>query len=277
MDHVAGKAADVWIRQCLDDDFRSDPGRISHAQAHDGAVVRLACVGHLHIVSATPRQGTCAGPAYDAGMSEQSDRIARRAAKFLQAGDVASLAEAITLAVQHDASPCDCPPGDGLVRRHLRALRQQSLGTDGYAMYIRERYLLIEECMTALEWSIDDLHIRVAGKAAAGKFDEATPVRFRVHAQLDDGELCTLLEGHGFDIVRLHAVQTRHGRMTEVAAASPDVDIVVLRCQHRSQVTETRNLVTGGGVDLMDLAGVRQRILSMGVSDSEPPGPPGEL
>lgn len=270
VDHVSGNAAKFWIGQRLDDDLRSDSGGITHAQSHDGAVVGLGCVAHLHIVSATWHQGTCAGPAYDAVMPDPADHIARCAARLLHEGDVASLAQAIERAMQQDASSCESAPAAGLVRRHLRALRQQTLGADGYAQFIRDRYLLIEECMAALEWSIDDLHIRVAGKAAAGRFDEAVPMRFRVHTQLEDSELCTLLEELGFEVDRVHAVQTRHGRMTEVAATSSDVDVVLLRCQHRSQVTEASNLFTGGAVDLLDLAGVRQQLQGMSVSDDEP-------
>ena len=53
VDHVSGNAAKFWIGQRLDDDLRSDSGGITHAQSHDGAVVGLGCVAHLHIVSAT--------------------------------------------------------------------------------------------------------------------------------------------------------------------------------------------------------------------------------
>ena len=53
VDHVSGDAAKLWIGQRLDDDLRSDSGGITHAQSHDGAVVGLGCVAHLHIVSAT--------------------------------------------------------------------------------------------------------------------------------------------------------------------------------------------------------------------------------
>ena len=71
-----------------------------------------------------------------------------------------------------------------------------------------------------------------------------------------------------FELDRIDSLDTRFGRMTRIAAASEDMDIVLLRCPHREQVLDARNLVTGAVVALLDASGVARRLAEV-VSDDD--------
>ena len=201
-------------------------------------------------------------------MQSQTDRIAQRAARLLLEERAAGVQAAIHAAMETEPSGDIVPPGAGLVRRHLRALRDERFGPAGQAIHVRSRLSAIEECIASLDWSIDDLTIRVAGAAAEGRFDEHAPVWFRVHSVIDDPLLCDLLDSIGFELDRIDSLDTRFGRMTRIAAASEDMDIVLLRCPHREQVLDARNLVTGAVVALLDASGVARRLAEV-VSDDD--------
>jgi len=206
-------------------------------------------------------------------MTNLQDQVARDAARLLMEQSVEHIGAAIT-AARHAAGAVGPPPSRGRVRRHLVAMQQQSMGAEDWARQQQGILASIEECMVGLGWAIDDLELRLAGRAAEGHVDGIEPIWMRLHAGIDDGDLCLVLEEQEFEITSVDSIQTRHGRMTRIAAESGDFDLVLLRCPHRAQVMEERNLITGAPVVLLDAASLARR-LAGGVSD--PPGsPPGE-
>ena len=201
-------------------------------------------------------------------MQSQTERIAQRAARLLLEERFAGLQQAVHAAMETEPPGDIVPPGAGLVRRHLRALRDERDGPQGQVRHVQARLSAIEECLASLDWSIDDLTVRVAGAAAAGRFDEQTSVWFRVHCAVDDPGLCEVLDSIGFELDRIDSIETRFGRMTRIEATSDELDIVLLRCPHRDQVLEPANLVTGQPVSLLDAPGLTS-MLADAVSDDD--------
>lgn len=168
------------------------------------------------------------------------------------------------------------PPSRGRVRRHLVAMQQQSMGAREWALARHAMLAAVEECMAALHWAIDDLELRLAGRAAEGHIDGIEPVSMRLHSSVDDGSLCSVLEEQEFEVTGIGSLETRHGRMTRITAEAAEFDLVLLRCHHRSQVLERSNLVTGQPVSLLDVAAMSRRTAE-GVSDpaADAPGESG--
>ena len=201
-------------------------------------------------------------------MQSQTDRIAQRAARLLLEERIVGVQAAVHAAMESEPGGDIVPPAAALVRRHLRALRDERFGPAGQMTYVRQRLSAIEECIASMDWSIDDLTLRVAGAAAEGRFDEETPIWFRVHSSIDDPTLCELLDSIDFEVDRIDSLDTRFGRMTRITASSKNLDIVLLRCQHREQVVDPCNLVTGSPVALLDASGVARRLAEV-VSDDD--------
>ena len=80
--------------------------------------------------------------------------------------------------------------------------------------------------------------------------------------------MCELLDSIDFELDRIDSLDTRFGRMTRITASSENLDIVLLRCQHREQVLDPCNLVTGSPVALLDASGVARRLAEV-VSDDD--------
>mgnify|MGYP004164229941 CR=1 FL=1 len=200
-------------------------------------------------------------------MDMELDRIARDAARLLHDGSETTVQAAIAAARSAAGGGTLPPPSRGRVRRHLAAMQQQSMGADEFR---RVRYSVlkaVEECMAGLHWAVEDLELRLAGRAAEGVVDGLEPVWMRVHSTVDDGVLCSVLEEQEFEVTGIGTLETRHGRMTRITAEAAEFDLVLLRCHHRSQVLEAINLVTGGPVALVELESFGRRI-DRGLSDA---------
>ena len=208
-------------------------------------------------------------------MTNPQDQVARAAARLLLEQSVADIGAAITAARNAaGGGPPGPPPSRGRVRRHFVAMQQQSMGAEDWARRKRGILASVEECMVGLGWALPDLELRLAGRAAEGHVDGFEPIWMRLHADIDDGDLCLVLEEQEFEITSVGSIETHHGRMVRITAESEDFDLVLLRCPHRAQVIEGQNLVTGAPVALLDAASLARR-LAEGVSD--PPGStPGE-
>ncbi len=123
--------------------------------------------------------------------------------------------------------------------------------------------------MAGLHWALEDLELRLAGRAAEGHVDGVEPVSMRMHSAVDDAGVCVVLEEQECAVAGLGTLDTRHGRMTRIIAEAAEFDLVLLRCHHRSQVTDPLNLVSGSVVTLLDVEEFGRRFVH-GVSD---PGP----
>ena len=202
-------------------------------------------------------------------MSIDPDRIARDAARLLLEQSESTMRAAIA-AARAAAGAGDCPPPSrGRVRRHLVAMQQQSMGAREWSLSRHAMLVAVEECMVALHWAIDDLELRLAGRAAEGHIDGIDAVSMRLHSSVDDGSLCSVLEEQEFEVTDIGSLETRHGRMTRIAAEAAEFDLILLRCHHRSQVVEPVNLVTGKPVPLLDVQSLGRRT-AQGVSDPDP-------
>ena len=211
---------------------------------------------------------------YHAQMAIDPDRIARDAARLLLEQSEPTLQAAIAAARAAAGAGDLPPPSRGRVRRHLVAMQQQSMGAREWELARHALLVAVEECMVAMHWSIEDLELRLAGRAAEGHVDGLEPVSMRLHSSVDDGSLCSVLEEQEFEVTGIGSLETRHGRMTRITAEAAEFDLVLLRCHHRSQVLEPVNLVTGEPVSLLDVEALGRRTVD-GVSDAAP-DPPGE-
>ena len=195
-------------------------------------------------------------------MDMELDRIARDAARLLHDGSETTVQAAI-------CGPLRRRGGDAAAAFRggsgTSAMQQQSMGAASWR--VRHSVEAVEECMAGLHWAVEDLELRLAGRAAEGVVDGLEPVWMRVHSTVDDGVLCSVLEEQEFEVTGIGTLETRHGRMTRITAEAAEFDLVLLRCHHRSQVLEAVNLVTGGPVSLVELESFGRRI-DRGLSDA---------
>ncbi len=203
-------------------------------------------------------------------MTNPQDQVARAAARLLLEQSVTDIGAAIAAARRAaGGGPPGPPPSRGRVRRHFVAMQQQSMGAEDWARRKRGILASVEECMVGLGWALPDLELRLAGRAAEGHVDGFEPIWMRVHADIDDGDLCLILEEQEFESTSVGSIETRHGRMVRITAESEEFDLVLLRCPHRAQANEAHNPDTGAPVGLR-AAPRRPRRAAPGVA-----GPPG--
>ncbi|MEE3001373.1 MAG: hypothetical protein VX908_01630 [Planctomycetota bacterium] len=185
-------------------------------------------------------------------MREETDRIARHAARLLHENRVRTISSAIHAARDAESIENVPLPGRGQVRRHLAAMRMQSLGSEGYMQLQKDMLIAIDECLARLSWEAGDIEWRITGRAAEARFDGSDAVHIRFLASIDDPTMCDLLEQQGFEVTRVGSRMSRHGRLNEINAESGVLDIVLLRCPDRSRLLDPLNLVTGRPIPMLD-------------------------
>ena len=199
-------------------------------------------------------------------MDIDQDRIARDAARRLHDQAESTMRAAIAAARSAAGGDDAAVPSRGRVRRHLMAMQQQSMGVEAWSVARHSMLRAVEECMAGLHWALEDLELRLTGRAAEGHVDGVEPVSMRMHSTVDHAGFCAVLEEQEFAVAEPGTLETRHGRMTRITAEAAEFDLIVLRCHHRSQVTDPRNLVDGSAVTLLDVDEFGRRFV-YGVSD----------
>ena len=187
--------------------------------------------------------------------SQAVDELARRAALLHHQGRVASIRDAI------HAVGGGPEVSTGLVRRHLAAISESTLGMDAAD---RQRARVLEpamELMHAINHHLerfldrypDARGVRLAGRAAAGLLDGDLILHLRVLAAIHEAELAAVVVGAGTEEPRFDVVDSRHGRLRRLRTKMDGVEIHLLICPPGSVPGDREvNLVRGEPIVLLD-------------------------
>ncbi|MFW5652892.1 MAG: hypothetical protein ACOC0P_02500 [Planctomycetota bacterium] len=177
---------------------------------------------------------------------QQSDRIAREAARLLATGDAEDVKDAVRKAIgrlgwQHRENLS--LPSLKRIRDHCRAMSMQALGAEGYQASIVNVWRTAEELMTVLEPEEPML----IGRAAKGEIDAGVILRIRIYTDLPINEIADVLVEYGYPDPEIVTIDTKFGRFDRIRFMDDDseLDVHITRCptRLRAQVSG-RNLFT---------------------------------
>lgn len=188
----------------------------------------------------------------------QTDRLARRAAELLLEDATASTLQAIrTAAQQENLPPGTKLPTAKLVRDHLRALTQQTLGNEGYQQRVRRILALAEEIMTLFA----DAEPQLVGRTAARKIDGEVKIYLRLYTEQPIGQLADRLLSFGYADPKCTTANTKFGRFDRLTFEEEKIPIIITRClpteRHR---IETLNLYTRKPLTPLTLNNLRKQL-----------------
>lgn len=191
--------------------------------------------------------------------SELRDRIAREAARLYEQGRADTIGGAIAHAIHEGSLPHvsgDSRPSWGHVRKHLRGMAMQALGSEGYEARQREVWEIAEQVMTLLE-EFDPLFV---GRAARGQIDGGASIYIRIYTRDPIESLAQLLVDFGYAEPAFDTINTSHGRMNRVLFEDEGWEVVITRCLPKMRKDAKRNLVRAGKVTIVTPRELRKRL-----------------
>jgi hypothetical protein len=147
---------------------------------------------------------------------DDRDRIARRAAAYLHAREVASAAEAIAKAARemHVRSEGELP-SQALVRKHAQGMAMQELGQAGYEAAVRAHLQRAAEVMYVLEEAFG-VEPQLMGRAARGHVDGDPVVHIHVRTKAPVGKIAQALVDAGYEEPEFRTIETESGRANQL-------------------------------------------------------------
>lgn len=203
-------------------------------------------------------------------MSRSQDHTARRAAELLRDRLAGDIREAIQQACRGPDAVPGPPPTVEQVRRHVDAMNMAREGWTGWQAGRRARLLEVEQFLASMEYFLDPLELRVAGRAARGEVDEGDCVHVRAWTDGDLDDAARVLEAAGLGTPQVGSRRVKRtvaaglSRLGTMAFAGETVEIQVSLCPLREIVTLDRNLVTGGPIDLASPGAIRAMLQETG-------------
>jgi len=197
--------------------------------------------------------------------------LAREAVRALAEGRSASVDDAIRRA--YDVTGIDTRtrrPTRAELRAHAQAFEESEHGEVGRLLRIDATFEEAGEVLAALEATVlaresDGMSLpapEVYGRAARGLFDLDPVVHARVTTSLSAAVLAQALFEAGFDDPTCGSIDTRYGRIDEIAFDGEFARYRILRIPPRMGVDPGRDVVRGNRVDHADfttLAALRSR------------------
>jgi hypothetical protein len=179
------------------------------------------------------------------------DRLAQSVATDVYTGRTSSLSRAMQLR----NAPAEL---EGLVKRHLAAMRAASIGESGMNRIRADRLgsaLDILECLDALEDRFADqgnpyLGSRLAGRAARGRLEPEDRLHLRYHGVRGIRDLAVELELIDVIEIRFSITRSRYGMLETLHGCLEGVDFDLRRCPPSQVVIDAPNLLRGGDVPL---------------------------
>lgn len=163
------------------------------------------------------------------GARDERDRIARRAAGYLHAREVASAAEAIAKAARelHVRSEGELP-SQALVRKHAQGMAMQALGLEGYEAAVRAHLERAADVMYVLEEAFGAVP-ELVGRAARGHLDGDPVVHIHVQTKAPIGKIAQVLVDAGYAEPELRTVELASGRANQLRFVEDGTMFVVTR------------------------------------------------
>ncbi|MEE2907110.1 MAG: hypothetical protein VX527_04675 [Planctomycetota bacterium] len=202
-------------------------------------------------------------------MSQSQDQTARRAAELLRDQLARDIREAIHQACRESHAIQGPPPTVEQVRRHVDAMAMASQGWASWQDDRRARLQEVEQFLSSMEYFLDPLELRVAGRAAQGSLDAGDCVHIRAWTDCDLDDAAVVLENAGLGTPEIgsrsvqRSVANGLARLGTMVFAGDSITFQVSLCPVRELVTLERNLVTGAPIDLASLGRIRTIIEEM--------------
>lgn len=207
----------------------------------------------------------------DSDQPNPISELAREAVRALAEGRSASVDDAIRRA--YDVTGIDTRtrrPTRAELRAHAQAFEESEHGEVGRLLRIDATFEEAGEVLAALEATVlaresDGVSLpapEVYGRAARGLFDLDPVVHARVTTSLSAAVLAQALFEAGFDDPTCGSIDTRYGRIDEIAFDGEFARYRILRIPPRMGVDPGRDVVRGNRVDHADfttLAALRSR------------------
>jgi len=197
---------------------------------------------------------------------ERTDRIAREAARLVLEGGAETVRDAIRQSTWlldrlHAAEPraaVDLPTVK-LVRDHVRGMRMQELGLEGYRERIVSIWHVAEEVMTVLE----EYEPELLGRAAEGNVDGDFRLHIRIYTRQPLSGLAQQLVDFEYDEPAFSTADTKFGRFSRIELEEEGIPIVITRCMPHDHHVRRVDLYSGGSITTLDLKSLRNRIDEM--------------
>lgn len=205
-------------------------------------------------------------------MSQSQDQTARRAAELLRDQLARDIREAIHQACREPHAVQGPPPTVEQVRRHVDAMAMEKQGWASWQEDRRIRLQELEQFLTAMDYFLDSLEARVAGRAARGLIDVGDCVHIRAWTPRGLEDAAVVLEAGGLGTPEIgsravqRAVAAGVPRLGTMTFPGDSTTFQVSLCPNRELVTLERNLVTGAAIDLASLETLRMLLDEMNSS-----------
>ncbi len=160
---------------------------------------------------------------------------------------------------------------EGLVKRHLAAMRAASIGELGLNRLRADRLragMDILECLDSLEDRFADqgspyLGSRLAGRAARGQIEPEDRLHLRYHGVREIRDLAAELEFIDVVEIRFSITRSRYGMLETMHGILEGVEFDLRRCPPGQILIDAPNLIRGGDVPLASADEVARLIAGM--------------
>ena len=189
--------------------------------------------------------------------------MARRAAEMLRDGMAGSIRDAIGQARREPGGGSCDPPSIEEVRRHMDAMDMARLGMESWLENRRARLEEVDQFLATLEFYLEGIDLRIAGKAARGEIEAGARVHVRAWVDDELDSVVQILEAADMGPVHVAsrkvdaAVALGLRRLSTLLVTGEHVEFMISLCPIRSLVGLGRNLVTGSDIPLADIGQVR--------------------
>ncbi|MFN9126374.1 MAG: hypothetical protein ACK5WD_11155 [bacterium] len=217
--------------------------------------------------------------ASDPFRADPISELARAAVRALAEGRAEGVENAIDRAYDETrVDPRTRRPTRAELRAHARAFEESEQGELGRLLRIDAALVEASEVLARLEETVIALEAHGAdlpppeiyGRAALGHFDLDPVVHIRVVTSLPVSTIAQSLFDAGFDDPACRSIETRHGRLDEVAFAGEYAQYSVVRIPPRMAVDRDRDLVKGKPVEHVDFSGVTRQLARLRVRIGRP-------
>ncbi len=199
-------------------------------------------------------------------MNTSQDQIARRAAEMLRDGLAGSIRDAIRQARREPGGAHGDPPSLEQVRRHVDAMAMARIGLEAWEADRQLRLQEVDQFLATLEFHLDGIELRIAGRAARGEIDDGARIYIRAWMDEDLDSVVRVLETADIGAVEVGSrkvdptVASGLRRLTTILVKGEQVEFLISLCPVRTIVVEARNLITGSDIHLADLKQFRDML-----------------
>ena len=124
----------------------------------------------------------------------------------------------------------------------------QAVGEAQYEARKTKMWETAEQLMAALEFALPDSQTKLVGRAAEGHLDAGVAIHVRLHTTEAIPAIVEQLTLLGYEEISFRTVESRHGRLSQIALMDDGFEIVLTRCPSLAEFNDEHDLVTGNAI-----------------------------